>query len=434
MLVVLTAVVGILNKYGVAIAADSAVTIGTGSDTKIFNKANKVFTLSKIHPVGIMIYNSATFMSTPWETIIKVYRKELGDNSFSTLDLYQQDFIHFLQKKEFYTDDDTQLLFLENFISEIVDSIINDVVEQNRQLINNPTSNSKSQFIAALEQRVDELIKYWSSNTDICVEFTNYTIDKFDESSKQPLSNIQQRLFNISGIQISVSLLSKIKQLAYLILKAKEEYTNFTGLVFIGFGDDEIYPQLIPINVSFVTDNRLRFFVQDDKTAAISNSMGGAVRPFAQTDVIDTILTGIDPSLDDMYLSNFYALFEKYTQDILSSIGTSNPTLSQQIKNLDTQVILSEFNKLNFKIRKDRYISPLMDAVSSLSKEDLAEMAESLIYLTYLKRRITFTKESVGGPVDVAIISKGDGFIWIKKKHYFNPELNQRFFDNYFKR
>jgi len=73
-----------------------------------------------------------------------------------------------------------------------------------------------------------------------------------------------------------------------------------------------------------------------------------------------------------------------------------------------------------------------MDAVSSLSKEDLAEMAESLIYLTYLKRRITFAEESVGGPVDVAIISKGDGFIWIKRKHYFKPELNQFFFDNYF--
>ncbi len=33
-------------------------------------------------------------------------------------------------------------------------------------------------------------------------------------------------------------------------------------------------------------------------------------------------------------------------------------------------------------------------------------MAESLLYLTYLKRRITFAEESVGGPVDVAIISK----------------------------
>lgn len=88
---------------------------------------------------------------------------------------------------------------------------------------------------------------------------------------------------------------------------------------------------------------------------------------------------------------------------------------------------------MNKQIRRENYINPLMNAVSHLSKEDLAEMAESLIYLTYLKRRITNAEESVGGPVDVAIISKGDGFIWIKRKHYFKPELNQFFFDNYFK-
>jgi hypothetical protein len=69
-----------------------------------------------------------------------------------------------------------------------------------------------------------------------------------------------------------------------------------------------------------------------------------------------------------------------------------------------------------------------MSAINTLSKEDLAEMAESLIYLTYLKRRFTFTEESVGGPVDVAIITKGDGFIWIKRKHYFRPDLNPHYF------
>lgn len=87
---------------------------------------------------------------------------------------------------------------------------------------------------------------------------------------------------------------------------------------------------------------------------------------------------------------------------------------------------------MNQQIKNQNYIIPLVNAVSSLSKDDLAEMAESLIYLTYLKRRITFTEESVGGPVDVAVISKGDGFVWIKRKHYFQPELNQHFFDNYF--
>ena len=36
-------------------------------------------------------------------------------------------------------------------------------------------------------------------------------------------------------------------------------------------------------------------------------------------------------------------------------------------------------------------------------------------------------------PIDVAVISKGDGFIWIKRKHYFNPALNHQFFANYYR-
>ena len=35
--------------------------------------------------------------------------------------------------------------------------------------------------------------------------------------------------------------------------------------------------------------------------------------------------------------------------------------------------------------------------------------------------------ESVGGPVDVAIISKGDGLVWINRKHYFEMEKNPHY-------
>ena len=75
-------------------------------------------------------------------------------------------------------------------------------------------------------------------------------------------------------------------------------------------------------------------------------------------------------------------------------------------------------------IRWEKHIGPIVDSIGTLSKEDMAEMAESLINLTYLKRRASFDEESVGGPVDVAIITKGDGFVWVKRKHYFKPELN----------
>lgn len=70
----MTAEVGVMSKLGVALAADSAVTIGS---QKTFNSANKLFALSKIHPVGIMVYSAAEFMGVSWEIIIKGYRKKI---------------------------------------------------------------------------------------------------------------------------------------------------------------------------------------------------------------------------------------------------------------------------------------------------------------------------------------------------------------------
>ena len=71
--------------------------------------------------------------------------------------------------------------------------------------------------------------------------------------------------------------------------------------------------------------------------------------------------------------------------------------------------------------------------VSSLPKPELATMAETLVNLTSFKRRVSTDAETVGGPTDVALISKSDGFIWIKRKHYFKPELNHHFFANYYR-
>ena len=56
----MTVEIGILNKQGIALAADSAVTIGNRQ--KFYNTANKLFALSKYNPVGIMVYSNSDFM------------------------------------------------------------------------------------------------------------------------------------------------------------------------------------------------------------------------------------------------------------------------------------------------------------------------------------------------------------------------------------
>jgi hypothetical protein len=93
------------------------------------------------------------------------------------------------------------------------------------------------------------------------------------------------------------------------------------------------------------------------------------------------------------------------------------------------QNILQEFRNHLASYQRKQYIDPVINAVAVLPKDMLAEVAESLVNLTSFKRRISMNSaETVGGPIDVAVISRGDGFVWIKRKHYFRPELNPQFF------
>ena len=53
----MTSEVVVMNRTGVALAADSAVTIEMGDSSKVRDSALKLFTLSKHRPVGVMVYN-----------------------------------------------------------------------------------------------------------------------------------------------------------------------------------------------------------------------------------------------------------------------------------------------------------------------------------------------------------------------------------------
>lgn len=66
---------------------------------------------------------------------------------------------------------------------------------------------------------------------------------------------------------------------------------------------------------------------------------------------------------------------------------------------------------------QEKYAQPLLAAVAALPRHALAAMAEALVNLTAFRARMSVTeKEYVGGPIDVAVLSKGEGFVWVKRK------------------
>ena len=79
-------------------------------------------------------------------------------------------------------------------------------------------------------------------------------------------------------------------------------------------------------------------------------------------------------------------------------------------------------------LRSELRYEGIIRAIDTLAIGDLAQVASTLVSLSSFQQRMSLERETVGEPIDVAVVSKGYVFIWIERKHYFRGELNPHFF------
>jgi hypothetical protein len=63
-------------------------------------------------------------------------------------------------------------------------------------------------------------------------------------------------------------------------------------------------------------------------------------------------------------------------------------------------------------------------AVASMPIQDAIELADFLVDLTAKYTRFKEGAATVGGPIDLAVITKHEDFKWIRRKHYYKMENN----------
>lgn len=68
--------------------------------------------------------------------------------------------------------------------------------------------------------------------------------------------------------------------------------------------------------------------------------------------------------------------------------------------------------------------SALPLVIPAMPLQDAIDLAEFLVDLTIKFTRFMPGPPTVGGPIDIAAISKHEGFRWIRRKYYFNRKLN----------
>ena len=158
--------------------------------------------------------------------------------------------------------------------------------------------------------------------------------------------------------------------------------------------------------------------------------------PFAQRDVADMFLFGMSENDSDLIQQALMDVFRDLPGLVADCVDMSQDMQEKLRKRLQAanRDAASSFTDRFMKLLQSRHTAHLLQILHNLPKESLAEMAESLVSLTTLKRKVSEGLETVGGPVDVAVISKGDGFVWMKRKHYFDEKMNPTFVSSYFQR
>ena len=383
----MTSEILIMNKNAIVMAADSAVTV---DNKKSYMGVNKLFLLSNDPPMGIMIFGSADFVNVPLETLIKEYREQTDFKELGNINNIKEDFIEYLSG--ICQEDD----FSRN--------------------LKNDLANFKKLLL-----REDCLENFFNSSDNVEI-FSFLEEDEFniDVEFKRLAQELEEK-----GVTVDVTTLKKCFSNMIAL--------SSTGIVIAGFNQDDFFPSYISFNLIAKQGNKV--IIKDIDSQF--NYAGRVIIPFAQKDVITTFISGIDYTLENGIVNYFSNFMDLYSEEIVAAIKSNKNINEKDLSNVlkeirdvknSNEMRIEDFVK-NIDIFKKGIYSPILESVGVLPKEDLSSLAESLIHITSLKRKIASDLESVGGDVDVAIISKGDGFIWKKRKQYFKPELNHHFFN-----
>ena len=399
----MTCEVAVMNKRGIALAADSAVTLGNGK--KIYHTAEKLFSLSPSIPVAIMTFGAADMMNVPWETVVKIYAQKLGSRRFDTLDQYAKDFLGFIEGATSLFPPEDQKDHLEGAVRAVWSGLYRDKLSERTSGKSGISDDDK---IAALTEiiRGDHEIwaKKYSDLEGLGAEYGSRVAKTYEDV----IEHLEKQVFE--GMKLPRTLKADLRKTVSLMY-GKEWFhpSDESGVVIAGIGESEPFPALFQYRVGTVAASKLRYAKVDEARVGAADAV---VVPFAQRETIDMIIGGIHPRLRDKLIEDV----ERWMPNGKNG-KAKNPERIEKRKKKFANYIREEILQ--------RYDQPFMGAVSALPRRDLAKMAEALVNLTAFLMHMTADQdETVAEPIDVALLSKCDGFTWVRHKELIRRTEN----------
>jgi hypothetical protein len=401
----------------VIVAADSAITTSGSGQPRYSKSATKIFDLSNKGAVAAAFFGNALVDGVPWEVAIKLFRRHLGETTFERVEGYMAALTAFLSGNT--------TLFPVALRAPWVDTQFDNAA---LEIIKIARGMDPEIFDGGLPL-ADRQVRWAVVAADISARLNGFgvvpslsagALAAVTADQAKWVPRVQQQLAQVATLDAI-----NAQQLAALAHELRYMRPDLlladAGLVVTGYGDADIFPSYHQITVFGHVGDELCFV--EKARYEITHGQPAMIQPLAQTSMIDTFTEGFGASLKGIIEGANRKALNKVITDLVAGGVAIPAALGQQLADQAHAEFMTEWMRENW----NKNYTPLIQVLATLDVQEMAHLAESLLGLESLKERVTSPTEEVGGPIDVAAITRSEGLVWVKRKHYFDPAANLRY-------
>lgn len=410
----MTSEIAVMNQRGLALAADSAVTVHAGGKVIVRNDHRKLFQVAEDLPVAMMVFGVVDLMGHPWEVLLDHYRKTKGPQPLANIRDYGAeltgmcDHLETFFPREHLDDEYRRLLY----------SVFR-FVFRTAQYLREGGADAPDEDIM---RRAIEMVwlRYQFREDGAPRRDLACFPPGFAETIERDYAKLIDECagFAFQAFALDAQSRQRLKEIGLWCVTKDLFLEDVTGLVFAGYGAGDAYPSLAGYTVSAVVGGILK------RGLTVENRIDGRVHAsialFADSEVTYAFLRGIELDLEARMYSSFHALGLSLVDQVVDAFTDVDPAQREAIRRQFQAERVPQYVNRCFDMigqyQQDAYIEPILTVVEVASRQEMAEMAHDLVNLNIFKKKIMAQKQTVGGAIDVAIISRDKGFAWFKRQ------------------
>jgi len=394
-----TAQVAVLNANGIALASDSSVTIAGGGQSRSYQSADKIVPIQGV-PLAVLHSGNAALFGVPWQLLVEMWSQNREPAQAASVEDYAREFVTWLGAQQALVTETAQ----DDFFRWTFRDCLLAVRAGIRRELETLDVEAAAGYVedAGTGSSIDQVIDHFTTMVDQREVFNGLEAVHAQALCGRLATKLKEDLdWAFDDTQRTAHLDRQAMRLAEMLVRKAEPFSTDAVLAFAGYGHEDYFPSVYRLTISGALGGVVR--VYDDSHQVIDTQNPVSITPLGLTDAIHAFLRGTSPQ----YRAAAHTVLDTLAQNLgADQDGGQDEAGLAAHGELD-----EEFDRIEW----DQFLSPMLDIVATLPVTETLRLADSLVGLASLRQMIQ-GDSTVGGPIDLARVTKQGGFQWLRNK------------------